>query len=137
MRISLGRPAKLLAATFMIAQASASNRPTDADLRKQIVGSWTSMPGDTSQMSNMVEKYRSDGTVSLYVVGDPSCRNFAKMADGTWRIENGILITVEPGNVEDRDEIVSADGAKMTLHSVTGGDTYIRVKSGICQDSSI
>lgn len=128
---------------------SATPQANDEAARKTIVGNWI-VPRESADHvdihDRMREAFHADGTYSVYIYGDAiagkaDCGPVVAHVESTWRIADGVL-AAKTTEVSDpafgevgyasRDEIVSLDRTRMTLHSLDDDTTYVRERSKSC-----
>jgi hypothetical protein len=132
---------KIITALAYIAVASsgsfavAADRISESEINRQIIGSWIVPPDSTDygkENAYAMETFRPDGTYTFYVFSDAACQVIAQQIQVKWTIENGVLVSTLPNGGKLRDEVISIENGKMTLHSLDDGSTYTRVKALTC-----
>jgi len=121
----------LASLTFANPQPLSSDRPSDDQIRKGLIGSWIVAPDGSAPM-NALEVFRPDGTYTFFVYQDGTCKTVMRQIDVKWYVQNGTLVTILGDQKTLQDEVLKIDDAKMTLHSLDDKTVSDRLRSDSC-----
>jgi hypothetical protein len=124
--------------------ASASGKLSDDDVRQLIPGSWIvplDSPDRTNTNDRAFEVFRPDGTYTDYLFSDDACTKLSRQITLYWWVKDRVLFSAIGTNgavsrIVSRDDVISIENGKMTLHSLEDDSTYTRVKSTTCEPGS-
>jgi hypothetical protein len=111
--------------SFVAATASESAKLSDEAIRRLIPGGWISQERLDGQVMRLIVEYRSDGTFAASAQMMEGRYSTALVLSGTWRVQNGILIshseaTGMPARVTTY-EIVAVNETMLVLRDRDGG----------------
>jgi hypothetical protein len=114
-----------LVLSFVAATASESAKLSDEAIRRLIPGGWISQERLDGQVMRLIVEYRSDGTFAASAQMMEGRYSTALVLSGTWRVQNGILIshseaTGMPARVTTY-EIVAVNETMLVLRDRDGG----------------